>query len=296
MSIVKSFSVGEGDMYYIVHNTDNFTVIDCCYSTVDEWARQLIEIERLRKNKGVCRFISTHPDEDHIKGLKEYNSKFGIINFYCVKNEATKPDETDNFEEYKKLRDDTQKAFYLFKGCSRRWMNQSNDERGSSGIQCLWPVISNKYFQKALESAKEGKSYNNISPIITYSVENSARFMWLGDLETTFLENIEEEVDFSHVDIVFAPHHGRKSGHLPKSILDKITPRIIIVGEAPSSDLDYYQGYNTITQNSSGSIVFDCHDNHVDIYVGNENYSVNFLEDKSCPDYYGNYIGTLVLN
>ena len=33
MSIVKSFSVGEGDMYYIVHNTDNFTVIDC-FATV----------------------------------------------------------------------------------------------------------------------------------------------------------------------------------------------------------------------------------------------------------------------
>ena len=30
MSIVKSLSVGEGDMFYIKHNSDNFTVIDCC--------------------------------------------------------------------------------------------------------------------------------------------------------------------------------------------------------------------------------------------------------------------------
>ena len=30
MSIVKSLSVGEGDMFYIKNNTDNFTVIDCC--------------------------------------------------------------------------------------------------------------------------------------------------------------------------------------------------------------------------------------------------------------------------
>ena len=29
MSIIKSFSVGEGDMFYIQHNSDNFTVIDC---------------------------------------------------------------------------------------------------------------------------------------------------------------------------------------------------------------------------------------------------------------------------
>lgn len=30
MSIIKSFSVGEGDMFYIDHNSDNFSIIDCC--------------------------------------------------------------------------------------------------------------------------------------------------------------------------------------------------------------------------------------------------------------------------
>ena len=29
MSIVKSFAVGAGDMFYIRHNSDNFTMIDC---------------------------------------------------------------------------------------------------------------------------------------------------------------------------------------------------------------------------------------------------------------------------
>lgn len=30
MSIIKSFSVGDGDMFYIDHNSDNFSIIDCC--------------------------------------------------------------------------------------------------------------------------------------------------------------------------------------------------------------------------------------------------------------------------
>lgn len=30
MSIIKSFSVGNGDMFYIKHNSDNFSIIDCC--------------------------------------------------------------------------------------------------------------------------------------------------------------------------------------------------------------------------------------------------------------------------
>lgn len=29
MSIIKSYAIGNGDMYYIRHNSDNFTIIDC---------------------------------------------------------------------------------------------------------------------------------------------------------------------------------------------------------------------------------------------------------------------------
>jgi len=294
MSIVKSFSVGNGDMFYIKHGSDNFSVIDCCYGSADEWENQLDEIKTQSKNKGITRFISTHPDNDHIKGLKDYNNRLGIVNFYCVKNEATKSDETDDFKEYKQLRD-AKKAFYLYKGCSRKWMNQSSDERGSAGINCLWPVRENKHFKEALEKAKNGESPNNISPILTYGI-GKAKFMWLGDIEIDFLESVENEIDFSHIDIVFAPHHGRKSGRLPKSVLDKITPHIIIVGEASSSDLAYYNDYNTITQNSSGDITFDCDGDKIRIYVESDSYYVDFLDDERCADNLGYYIGTLFLD
>lgn len=294
MNIVKSFSVGSGAMFYIKHNSDSFSIIDCCYDSDNAWLNQLYEINKQRKGRGICRFISTHPDNDHIKGLKDYNACLGITNFYCVKNEVTKLEETDDFIEYKKLRDDTEKTFYLFKGCSRKWLNCGDDERGSAGIYCLWPVIENQNFKEALEIAKKGGSPNNISPIITYNIENGGKFMWMGDLETSFLISVEKEIDFYHVDILFAPHHGRKSGHLPQNILDKITPHIIIVGEGPSCDLDYYSNYNTITQNLSGDIAFVCNGPQIDIYVENNKYSVKFLEDKSQPNLYGKYIGTLI--
>jgi len=293
MSIVKSFSVGNGDMFYIKHNSDSFSVIDCCYESDDDWRMQLDEIERQSKDKGISRFISTHPDDDHIKGLKEYNKRFEILNFYCVYNEATKSDESDDFKEYKKLRDND-KAFYLYKGCSRKWINESNDEREGAGIKCLWPVRENEDFKNALKKAKNGESPNNISPIITYSIGDT-KFMWFGDLETDFLENVEDEIAFSHTSVVFAPHHGRKSGHLPSGVLAKLSPHIIIVGEASSSDLDYYNGYNTITQNSSGDITFDCDGKKIRIYVESETYSVDFLDNEDCDNTLGYYIGTLYL-
>ena len=46
------------------------------------------------------RFISTHPDEDHIHGLELLNKNLNITNFYCVKNNA-KNDFSQSFEEYK---------------------------------------------------------------------------------------------------------------------------------------------------------------------------------------------------
>ena len=50
--------------------------------------------------------------------------------------------------------------------------------------------------------------------------------------------------------------------------------------------------YNTIIQNSAGDIIFECVTNEVHIYVSNENYSVDFLEDENICTY-SNYIGTL---
>jgi len=32
MAKIKSFAVGDGDMFYIRHGSDNFSIIDCCLS------------------------------------------------------------------------------------------------------------------------------------------------------------------------------------------------------------------------------------------------------------------------
>ena len=97
MSIIKSFSVGDGDMFYIDHNSDNFSIIDCC---MDDGNKEAItqEIKDKISKKGIIRFISTHPDEDHLQGLKYLDEQIGIVNFYCVENSAVKTDETEDFK------------------------------------------------------------------------------------------------------------------------------------------------------------------------------------------------------
>lgn len=290
---IKSISVGNGDMYYISHNSDNFTIIDCCLNE-DNKIDIVNELMEEAKGKGISRFISTHPDEDHICGLEHIDEEMSIRNFYCVENNACKEDETPSFKKYCELRDSTDKAFYLYKGCSRSWMNESTEERGGSGINIVWPILDNEHYKTALEDAKEMKSPNNISPIIEYSFKNGVTMLWMGDLESDFLDNIKEDLILDEVDILFAPHHGRDSGKVPSELLKKLNPKLIIIGEAPSKDLNYYQGYNTITQNTSGDIIFDCGVGNVHIYASNEDYPADFLNDEKMNTYNG-YIGTLAV-
>lgn len=292
MSIIKSLSVGDGDMFYIKHGSDSFSIIDCCLSEED---RESIvkEIKSESKYKSIIRFISTHPDDDHIRGLDYLDSEMQILNFYCGKNKTTKPDETIDFNKYCELRD-SDKAFYLHKGCSRKWLNQNDDERGSAGINSLWPITNNEYYKEALKKAENGENPNNISPIVKYSLEDGVTMLWMGDLDSDFMENIKDELNLPEIDILFAPHHGRDSGKIPLEWLVEMNPKIAVIGEAPSEHLDYYGDYDTITQNSAGTIVFECNANKVHIYVTNEDYFVDFLDDADMHTY-RNYIGTLNL-
>ena len=119
--------------------------------------------------------------------------------------------------------------------------------------------------------------------------------MWMGDIETEFQETIKNSIDWPKVDILFAPHHGRNSGKIPEDILKKLAPRIIVIGEAPSKDLNYYNNYNTITQNTAGDITFECEEGKVHIYTSSNTYSVDYLSNCRYPKSFGNYIGTLNL-
>ena len=213
----------------------------------------------------------------------------GNKNFYCVKNHAVKDDNTIDFDRYCELRDSKDYVFYLYRGCCKsKWMNQDDDEKryGSSGINVLWPILENEYFKEELSRANKGKSPNNISSIIKYSLQDGATVLWFGDLENSFMEKIKDEIELPKANIIFAPHHGRSSGKIPKEQLDMIDPKIIIIGEASSDQIDYLVGYNTITQNTAKDIVLDCDYKVIDIYVSNEDYSVNFLDNNSKSDKY----------
>lgn len=294
MSVIKSISVGYGDMFYIKHSSDNFTIIDCNLFE-DDKVTIINELKKESKGKGIVRFMSTSPDLDHIRGLKYLDDEMQLMNFYVVKNNALKNRENEDFSRYCMLRDSTEKAFYISKGVNRKWMNESDETRGSSGINIHWPVLDNKHFLDALQKAEKGESPNNISPIFRYSLQGGASVIWMGDLETPFMDLIVNDISLPETDILIAPHHGRDSGKVSSKFLKEIKPKVIIIGEASSDDLNYYAGYNKITQNSAKNITMDLLDDKVHFFSSSTAYDVDFLKDENIKSDLGAYLGTLQL-
>lgn len=277
MSIVKSYSFPEGDirgdMFFIKHNSNNFTVIDCYLKDGEgKNARKdeiIKEIQSESKDR-ICRFISTHPDNDHIAGIEYLNEQWEIVNFYAVDNNRPADAEDKSLTCYQQLL--ANKNYAIQRGITRAWLNNSNNNNGSSGISFHWPNLNNDKFKQALKLVSEGKGMNNICPIFTYSLENGATYMWMGDLETEMQQSYYDEYTNSipKVDILFQPHHGRKSGTVPDALLAALNPKLIIIGNAPAEHINYGNSQQTITQNTAGDICFENDGNEVHIYTKNE--------------------------
>ena len=280
MSIVKSFSFPDGDirgdMFYIEHCSNNFTVIDCYLidgNGINNRKDEIID-EIKRKSKGrICRFISTHPDNDHIRGIEFLDNEWGIDNFYAVSNDLPE-DKTDiSLTHYQKLL--ANKNYPIKRGISRKWLNESNknsqNDNGSSGLFFHWPDLSNEKFKDALLFVSKGKKVNNICPIFTYKITDGPTYMWMGDLETDLQQAYYDEFknDIPKVDILFHPHHGRKSGTIPNELMDALRPQLIIIGNAPSEYIDYGNSRQTITQNTAGDICFVNEGYEVHVYTKN---------------------------
>ena len=311
MSIVKSFSFpyGElrGDTFYISHNSNNFTMIDCYLKDGDDASCRKDEIisEIMEESNGrICRFISTHPDNDHILGVEELDKQWPIANFYAVDNNIPADKKDPSLSKYIELKKN--KNFPISKGIKRAWLNQDNNDNGSSGLEFLWPVVTNDKFKNELKKVANGESPNNICCIFTYTVAHGAKYMWMGDLETDMQQEFYDtcKADIPQVDILFQPHHGRKSGAVPENLLQALAPKLIVIGNAPSEHIEYGDSQKTITQNSAGDIIFANEGNEVHIYTQKEIdnkpsclYSKNGKEDIGDEDgniiYY--YIGTLVV-
>ena len=281
---IHFLNVLNGDCTIIEHETGRISVIDICNGNVPS-ASQSVEANYNRQNNStnpidylldicennsVFRFILTHPDMDHMDGIKKLFYNFHPINFCDTNHEKDLSKEGfENYEEndwefYKNIRQsqNNPKTLHLHEGNKGEYY--TND-----GFEIISP---NK---KLVEKLKKSNNpdWNEISYVILHNVYNR-KILYCGDSGNKAWKNIMEDENLldkiRDIDILLAPHHGRKTGgdDLNK-YLNQLNPKLAILGNTENSEHKNYSAfYNRripiLTNNEAGDIIVTV-EKHVEI-------------------------------
>jgi len=282
-------NVKNGDCSIIEHSSGNKTIIDisngkdCNSSSAMSFESAFMGNYQQKKNpdnpicylknlniKSIHRFVLTHPDMDHMDGLKTLFDNFNITNFWDTNNNKSLPIfesfyNQDDWSFYKKLKSST-------KTPKRLYLTDENNHGEDDGLFILAPS------KDIIKKANKTEKYNELSYVILW-ITNGFKIMISGDSENLAWEHIIQNYSsfVSDIDILLAPHHGRKSGR-DFSFLDVLKPKYTLLGNAKSEHLEYqqYKKYGkTITNNQAGNIIleFNTNDKDLDIYVENKKYA-----------------------
>ena len=307
MSRIHFLNVREGDCSLIEHNTGRVSVIDVCNAeplAVDQrsaFSRAYDMSLRVRGNfrqkehpvnpidymnrhsiNSIHRFILTHPDMDHMDGLKALLDEYSLANFWDTNNNkeikdtswASSQYDKEDWELYKTIRDgkpdNDPKRLTLYSGASGIYWNQDPPNNGD-GIQILAPT------PKLVEEANKTEDYNDCSYVILYKAEDR-KVIFGGDSHDKTWDHILEnhEAAVSDIDLLIAPHHGRDSGR-SYEFLDVLNPKVTFFGNARSQDLAYHawnnRGLYHITNNQANCMIVDITVLAMNLYVTYETFA-----------------------
>lgn len=298
MSTVHFLDVDPGDCSIIQHSSGRATMIDVCDAYNSEFrgveafsktysGRQnpIHYLRRIGISK-LHRFISTHPDMDHMDGIKGIFSEFEPKEFWDTDNDKkiassdlSTARQKENWETYQDIR--SQPVFYNTNRLEVCSGYICRDERITSDHDDILAVLSPT--AELLQQASSDEEYNDASCVILYCT-NGRRILFCGDSHNNTWKHImRTHPDIvKNVDIMLAPHHGRKSSR-DWDFLDHVRPKLTIFGRAPSKYLSYdawrYYELPFLTRPQIGSVIVKTNNFRMNIYVTNCEFRQNAYND-----------------
>ena len=322
MPTIHFLNVKEGDCSVIEHSSRRVSVIDVCNAKPSNSAESKSEMAHAglatRAVQGnfnqkdypvnpvayleghsigsIFRFILTHPDMDHMDGIKAFFETFKPGNFWDTNNQkkidtsswSASPYNQADWEFYECLRStnpqhDPKRLTNLSGNNGKYWNRDEDGSGGGDGLRILAPT------QELLDEANKTGDYNDCSYVLLYRT-GGKRIIFGGDSHDDTWEHILKnwEADIRDIDLLIAPHHGRDSDRSYK-FLNVLRPTLTFFGNARSEHLAYDAWYNRelpiITNNQANCMVVDASASPMDLYVTNETFakSVNpnpFYSDR----------------
>lgn len=304
MERLHYLNVKEGDCSVIQHASGRVTVVDVCNATL---VSPLLEAategratvqRRVSGNFGqkkhpvnpisylsahgirsVFRYVQTHPDMDHMDGIEALFATMYPSNFWDTNNKeekefsATGPYKESDWRFYKRLRDGNPrtnpKRLTLEPLSSGEYYNEPD---GGDGLYVLAPS------RDLVAQANETGSYNEASYVLLFVTSYGHSIVLAGDSHDKTWEYVLERYEdlVTDVDLLVAPHHGRKSGR-SYAFLDVLRPTLTFFGNARHEHLAYgawnSRGFNKITNNQAGCMVVDLEATTMELYVTNASYA-----------------------
>lgn len=200
-------------------------------------------------NRSIFRYIQTHPDFDHLRGLAALESSgIRVMNFWDTNHsrkwnpgkdkESDKPD-WDAYQRYRSGNGPT--VLNLYRDCRGQYYNKNErGENGGNGLYLLSPTV-----ELLKEFDMDGKR-NEVSYVVEYRTANR-RIIFGGDAERGAWDSIFRKYGASlKCDILKASHHGRDSGYHQEAVKAMSpTVTIVSVGKKPESDAsNKYRAYS----------------------------------------------------
>ncbi|WP_164126071.1 ComEC/Rec2 family competence protein [Sphingobacterium luzhongxinii] len=314
MSRIHFLNVLEGDCNIIEHDSKRVTVIDVsnAYNDYDTEEEKAVKNSQRRKDmyertqvpsdkkdykqkstpdnpihylkehgiKDIFRFILTHPDMDHLDGIKDFFEEFNITNFWDTDNKKEISDKAasggynmDDWKFYKNIRDGQQSTTNRLTYFSGNENSYYKDDY----IEILSPTSA------ILNTCNQSGNWNDSSYVLLYTPPKANGKRWkilfAGDSEGCTWEHIlkEHHDKIQNIDVLFAPHHGRDSGR-NYDFLKVLNPKVTLFGNASSKHLAYkcYNSEVKITNNQAGYVILDISENALEIYVKNLEFARDF--------------------
>jgi len=311
MGILHFLNVKQGDCTIIQHSTGRITMVDVNNASLDfkehnndallkaitestpitsgNFGQKLYPVNPIAymKEHGmdhIFRFILTHPDMDHMGGIKGLFAAFTPYNFWDTANTAEKsgfggncPYDEKDWLHYKAIRDgnpsDSPKRLVLYSGARGAYYNEGDGTSGQDGLYVLAPT------PELIAQANKTEDPNDGGYVILYRTA-AGRILIAGDSHDATWDYIlaNHKGDVTGVEMLLAPHHGRDSGR-SFNFLDVVKPKMTLFGNANSDHLAYNEwskrGLQIITNNQANCVVIDGNGADMQVYVTNKAFAVS---------------------
>lgn len=234
-------NVGKGSCTIINHG-DRSSIIDIDNYDLQTTDRDLTDPIKYFQTKTdhdhVFRFILTHPDMDHMTGLKELNDDYNIWNFWDVDNNKV-------ITEWPRYNEEDWKTYQSFKDSESdpKYLQLYRDAKADccwikDGFRILSPTKS------LVKKANESKDYHHSSYVLMLE-HNDVKILFGGEASIEAWNDIYEKYgDYLKCDVFLAPHHGSES-NVNEDVFNTIEPDFVVVSVAWGIEYDYNY-YNSI--------------------------------------------------